>query len=40
MEWNYKLGLQMSRNDRNRTFKHVRPVKVQISLRVRAVFDQ
>ena len=30
----------MSRDVRKRTFKHVRPVKIQISLRIRAVWSE
>ena len=30
----------MSRNVRQRTFRHVRPVKIQISLRIRAVWSE
>ena len=30
----------MSRNVRKRTFEHVRPAKIQISLRIRAVWSE
>ena len=33
-------NLQMSRNVRKRTFKNVRPAKIQIRLRIRAVWSE
>ena len=35
-----KYKKRMSRNVRKRTFGHVRPAKIQISLRIRAVWSE